>query len=206
MSVSPNQSEISNTNRSTMNDEIDLFELVESLWQQKLIIIVIITICALAGYSYTVYESSKPILYQGKILLESGAYITQENEIRNLHSPSDMAMMISTIKNVNASAPNGTSALIEVTISDTDKNEILANFDKVYEFTEQRDNLLISKLESQQIIKVTRSIGEPEITKEPNKSTTLVILLSIILGGMLGVFVALIRAATNNRRAIEKQP
>lgn len=203
MSVSSNPSDISSQNRPYINDEIDLFDLVESLWHQKLIIIAITLVCTLVGYGYTIYESSKPIVYQGKILLESGVYITQENEIRNLHVPRDMAMMISTIKNVSASAPNGTSTLIEVKISDTEKNEILANFNKVYEFIEQSDNLFINKLESQQIIKVTHAIGEPEITEKSKNRNTLIILLSITLGGMLGIFLVLIRAAIKNRRAFK---
>ncbi|WP_417550096.1 Wzz/FepE/Etk N-terminal domain-containing protein [Methylophaga sp.] len=200
---SNSQKQLNHLSETLSNDEIDLFEIAELLWYKKIIIIFVTIACGLLGYGYTVYESNKPMVYQGKILLESGAYITKENELRNLHAPRDMAMMISTIKNVSASAPNGTSTLIEVTISDTEKNEILANFNKVYKFIEQQDNLFINKLDSQQIIKVTQAIDEPEITEKSKNRMMLVIILSITLGGMLGIFLVLIRAAIKNRRAFK---
>lgn len=200
MTVNANQSEVTSRHRAHMDDEIDLFELAESLWREKLIIIIITTIFAIAGYAYSIFEKNKPTIYEGKVLVETGAYVTSENEIKNLHSPNDMAMMIGTLKNISAESPKGTSSIIEVSVSNREEREVLAKFEDVFKFVEQRDDVFIEKLKPEQIIKTSQPIGEPQIAEKAGKSAMLIILLSIVLGGMLGVFVALIRSAVKNRR------
>lgn len=203
MSVNANEPDVTNSNRPYMDDEIDLFELAESLWKEKLIIIIITMIFAIAGYAYTIVEKNKPAIYKGEILVETGAYVTSENEIKNLHSPNDLAMMIGTLKNVSAEAPKGTSSIINVSISHHDEREVLAKFEDVFRFVKQRDDVLIEKLKPEQIIKTSQPIGEPQIDEKAGKSAMLIILLSIVLGGMLGIFVALIRSAVENRRVLD---
>lgn len=195
MSITPNEAENINFRTPRVDDEIDIFNLLEILWEQKVIIILFSVLFMFSGYGYTVLEGRKPIVYQGKILIETGAYVSQEKKIISLHSPADMAMMVSSISKVAARAPKGTRSLIEVKTSDANKPEILGTLDKVYEFIKQRDNQLINKLEKEQIIKITQPVGEAQISEKPIKNSSVIIFFSLITGVMLGILIALVRKA-----------
>lgn len=67
MSVSPNQPEHSNNNRPAMDDEIDLFELWENIWRQRVLVVVITALVTLVGAGYAflatpIYKSETYLL------------------------------------------------------------------------------------------------------------------------------------------------
>lgn len=81
MSITPNEAENINFRTPRVDDEIDIFNLLEILWEQKVIIILFSVLFMFSGYGYTVLEGRKPIVYQGKILIETGAYVSQEKKL-----------------------------------------------------------------------------------------------------------------------------
>ena len=100
------------------SDEIDLFELFQTLWQQKWLIISAILIAPLVAYFFTVVMPYKADYYQGSAVIEV-ATIQVQSETKNYPTPAyptqvieptdDLVQLVSKLSSVSASIPKGTT-------------------------------------------------------------------------------------------------
>lgn len=246
------------------DDEIDLFELIESLWQQKWLI-VICTLVALAiggGYAYTTtptyslsaqigattdlktsirltglwndtYNGEKnfttPVLAQlaanetpyspTSLFLRFGELISSgEMKQRFVDAHPDLAGA-NLAQRLSVSFPKRLESSLGVSMSlTTNDREQLAqaadatntylkwarqSFSKMVEaeLNEAVNQPAIKITDPASLVSITAEARAPGAPIKPKKA--LILALSVVLGGMLGVFAALIRGAIRKRKAAQ---
>lgn len=192
------------------SDEIDLFELFQTLWQQKWLIVSISLIAPIIAYVFTAVVPYKADYYQGSAVIEV-ATIQDQSEKMN-HSTSiypiqvieptvDLVQLVSKLSSVSASIPKGSTKLLEISVSGSTPEQVTSQLEEALKVVEQRHSEMLSKLKHIEVVSITRQVGDYAISlKSPKDKLNLILAVAFVLGGMLGVFIALIRSAIHKRR------
>lgn len=184
------------------DDEIDLFELFQTLWQQKWLILASTLIAPLFAFVFTVSQPVKPDMFQGKALIEIGAYASHDGVIHTIERTQDLALIIRQQLNVHANVPNTSVKLLEIQTSSIDQEESAEKLQEAIDFVLDRHEKFTSNQLKENVIQPTQVVGQTSVDRVLPKEDKLKLILAVafVLGGMLGVFMALIRNAIQKRR------
>lgn len=191
-------------NQQPMNyqdDEIDLFELFQTLWQQKWLIVATTLIAPILAFVFTVSQPVKPDTFQGKALIEIGAYASHDGVIHTIERTQDLALIISQQLKVQANVPRTSVKLLEIETSSIDKEKSAEKLQEAIDFVLQRHENFTSNKLKENVIQPTQVVGQTSVERvSPKDKLKLILAVAFVLGGMLGVFIALIRNAIQKRR------
>lgn len=203
------------------NDEIDLFELIETLWKEKLWILLFTFLAAVAGFSYAFLATPKysvsldysinaalPTGETGEVVtrvigsLPSGWVKANKQDRLTLETlvPESDDTYQTKFRDISKSVSQDLLAQAQ-----SDVEIILNELPTTLQSTEAvAVQMLNAKKTVRALIGGSDAIdfGTPGITQvAPKKS--LIMSLSIVLGGMIGVMYVLIRSAVRNRRNVK---
>ena len=206
------------------NDEIDLFELIKTLWEEKLWILMFTFLAAVAGFSYAFLATPKysvsldysinaamPTGEAGEAgevvnrvigLLPSGWVKANKQDRLTLETlfPESDDTYQTKFRDISKSVSQDLLAQAQ-----SDVEIILNELPTTLQSTEAvAVQMLNAKKTVRALIGGSYAIdfGTPGITQvAPKKS--LIMVLSIVLGGMIGVMYVLIRSAVRNRRNVK---
>ena len=188
------------------DDEIDLFELFQTLWQQKWLILSTTLIAPVLAYVFTVLMPYKSDYYQGSATIEL-ATIQVNSEassqvVQVIEPLNDLAQLVPNLTSVSASAPRGASKVMEISTSGATKDQVNDKLNKAIAIIEQRHQAMLENLKDVQVINRTEQVGKISVVlKSPKDKLKLILAVAVVLGAMLGVFIALIRSAIKKRKA-----
>lgn len=224
-----------------LDDEIDLFELAQELWREKILIVVLTLTTTLAAlvytqivpsvYTYSVEAVVRPAQLHsyGPLALalatEGQQGVAVANELvgsnflllkKNLESKSNQAEFAKQYAelqplNVSLSVPRGQSGLF-VMSGQSNRGEQLAESltgylgfvaeQTVIELNSFLQGLGVAQqVSADMLYSLDRAPSKPSVTVKPKKK--LIVAVGFVLGGMLGVFVALLRSAIRKRKAAQ---
>jgi LPS O-antigen subunit length determinant protein (WzzB/FepE family) len=204
---------MNDTNRNHYDDEIDLFEIVEILWQGKWIIVASVFIALAASYAYlmnkeVVYEYNLP--YSSITAPDAGAFrhfLTLSDVPFSLNEKSKTLSLTSTNSNYepvisSEAAIIGnklTQFLIDEADKEADEEADEANFIlklikedipvQILNSEEAAKRYFKAKLVLQKITYSVSAIEFQSVVKTvKSRKVTLVLALSVVVGGMAGLF------------------
>jgi hypothetical protein len=204
---------MNDTSRNHYDDEIDLFEIVEILWQGKWIIVASVFIALAASYAYlmnkeVVYEYNLP--YSSITAPDAGAFrhfLTLSDVPFSLNEKSKTLSLTSTNSNYepvisSEAAIIGnklTQFLIDEADKEADKEANEANFilkllkedipAQILNSEEAAKRYFKAKLVLQKITYSVSAIEFESVVKTvKSRKVTLVLALSVVVGGMAGLF------------------
>lgn len=213
------------------DDEIDLFELALSIWAGKWIIVAFVVVFAIAGFGYS--KLATPV-FQVSSQFQTNLYpvrASQNCNIGNLNcfdtlaeqeassffvgwsvAKGSLTKSVSTITNsldtYNKEFATANDALTKQLLNNA-KQELQA-IDELATEIKSSEHIAISTLNAKKTIiaieqnkQQALSLSPVSITKQSPK-TKLILVLSVLLGGMLGCFVILIRQAIRNYKDKQK--
>jgi hypothetical protein len=193
---------MNDANRNDYDDEIDLFEIVEILWKSKWIIIAAVFLSLVIATTYVAY---KPIVYVYTVLYSSGFNI-ESNRFQQHLSDSSLSFSLDAKKKVISLASDDSllaeAISIETNLISDNMTQALQN-DARYKLQLLSDDTPIAILGTETAAKDFISAntllnkinnGEKTILFQPvvksvkSPKTSLVLALSVIGGGMMGLF------------------
>ncbi|WP_029935184.1 Wzz/FepE/Etk N-terminal domain-containing protein [Thiomicrospira pelophila] len=191
-------------NQQPMNyqdDEIDLFELFQTLWQQKWLILATTLIAPILAFVFTVSQPVKPDTFQGKALIEIGAYASHDGVIHTIERPEDLSLIISKQFNAETNVPRTSVKVLEIETSSIDKESSADKLQEAIDFVLQRHEKFTSSKLKENVIQPTQVVGQASVERvSPKDKLKLILAVAFVLGCMLGVFIALIRSAIRKRK------
>ncbi len=191
-------------NQQPMNyqdDEIDLFELFQTLWQQKWLILTTTIVAPLLAYVFTVSKPVNPDVFQAKALIEIGTYATEMGELHQIERSQDLALIIGEQLGVTVSIPKTSMKLLEIQTSSVNQNEAETKLESAINFVISRHEKYAASQLKANVIQPTQVVGESKVIRvSPKDKLNLILAVAFVLGGMLGVFIALIRSAIRKRK------
>jgi uncharacterized protein involved in exopolysaccharide biosynthesis len=200
------------------NDEIDLFELIETLWKEKLWILLFTILTAIGGTSYAFLATPKYLVSldytinaampTGEVVnrvigsLPSGwVKLNQQNRLTlETLSPESVDTYETKFRDISTAVSKDLLAQAQ-----SDVGIILNELPTTLQSTEAvAVQMLNAKKTVRALIGGSYAIdfGTPGITQVAPKKP-LILALSIVLGGMIGVMYVLIRSAVRNRRNVK---
>jgi hypothetical protein len=200
---------MNDTSRNHYDDEIDLFEIVEILWQGKWIIVASVFIALAASYAYlmnkeVVYEYNLP--YSSITAPDAGAFrhfLTLSDVPFSLNVKSKTLSLTSTNSNyepvISSEAAIIGNKLTQFLIDEADKEADKANFIlklikedipvHILNSEEAAKRYFKAKLVLQKITYSVSAIEFESVVKTvKSRKVTLVLALSVVVGGMAGLF------------------
>lgn len=186
------------------DDEIDLFELFQTLWDQKFLILLLTLLFPLIAFIYVTFFDKKPDVFEGKLLIEIASFqpVNATSEpIRYIDNPHDLISIITTQTNVSASLPKSSAGVLLLTMTDLTADHVSNDLGQALEKIKKRHQTKLSNMLDIQVITQTSAVGEIQIHQVSGlEKRNLILAVALVLGGMLGVFIALIRSAVRKRR------
>lgn len=183
------------------DDEIDLFELFQTLWQQKWLILATTLIAPLLAFVFTVGQPVKTDTFEGKALIEIGAYASHDGVIHTIERTQDLALIINQQLKVQANVPNTSVKLLEIQTSNIDQEKSAEKLQEAIDFVLDRHEKFTSNQLKENVIQPTQIVGQANVERvSPKDKLNLILAVAFVLGGILGVFIALIRNAIQKRR------
>ena len=181
-----------------IEDEIDLRELFRAIWEKKIFILLFTTIVTFISVIY-VYSKNPIPLYQGKIYIEIGQIQSQNFGQISLDSASDLAGILNLEFKVNANIFKSTTKILEISITNEDKNLIKQNLEKSIEFIINKHK---EKAKFYENVIMTRQVGDIEIDKNPINmpKKKLIVVVSFISGFILSIFIVFFMQFINSIR------
>lgn len=179
-------------------DEIDLKEILKTIWKFKVFIIIFTSYFTLLSILYVTQKIVIPI-YQGKIYLEIGQIQNKNFAPISIEDVNDLAYILNLELNVRANIPKQTKNLLEVTFNNEDKNIIIETLIKVRDYVVQKHK---KQTEFYENIILTKQIANIEIGNTPiNKiNKKLIVLISFISSFILALFLIFLFDVIKNRK------
>ena len=170
-----------------IEDEIDLRELFRAIWDKKIFILLFTTIVTFISVIY-VYSKNPIPLYQGKIYIEIGQIQSQNFGQISLDSASDLAGILNLEFKVNANIFKSTTKILEISITNEDKNLIKQNLEKSVEFIINKHK---EKAKFYENVIMTRQVGDIEIGKNPINMPKKkpIVVVTFVSGIILSIFI-----------------
>ncbi|AHF02237.1 hypothetical protein THIAE_04445 [Thiomicrospira aerophila AL3] len=191
------------------DDEIDLFELFETLWAQKWLIAAVTALTGVFAFLFVLFAPSKADSYQGEVLLEVATVQMlsgQSAEVVTVEELADLHAIIPKIAGVSSSVNRGDSKVVTLSFGHHSKENVESRLIGAVEIIQARHELLLSRMQNIALIQPTTQVGEISLALVSPKQNrldklNLILAVGLVLGLMLGVFIALIRSAIQKRRA-----
>lgn len=175
-----------NNEKFIYEDEIDLKELLKTIWKYKIFILIFTVCITLISGIYVTQKVQIPI-YQGKIYLEIGQ-IQDKNFIpTTIENVDDLAYILNLEFGVNTDIPKKTKNLLEITFNNEDKNLINETLIKVKDYVVEKHK---KQTEYYENVILTKQIGDINIEYEPiNKlKKSLIVSVTCISSLILAIF------------------
>ncbi len=182
--------------------EIGFFELWDILWAQKLLILGLTALCGFGGLLFATFHPGKPDQNVYTVFVEIGRYVTQTGEIRNLESPHDLVPILNQqTGGAKASVLRGSVSLVGLETNHVDPAIAKQQLDRTLAFISDRHETLASRL-SEKLLTRSSPISEPTVMVKSIKDKRLqVVVVSSTVGLLLGIFLAMVANALQQRKA-----
>lgn len=168
------------------DDEIDLKELFKTIWDKRLFIVLFTSIVTFISIIYVYFKNPTPI-YQGQVYIEIGKIHSENFGEKALDVSTDLAEMIKLKYNTITNIPKGTSNLLEIISTDTDKENIKSTLDLTVAYILSRHE---EKAKFYKNVTMTKQINDITINNEqinkPKKK--LIVAVSFITAFILSIF------------------
>ena len=120
-------------NQPIAEDEIDLKELIKTLWNKRKFIVVFTLAATLCSLGYVVMTQPNPV-YQGSVLVEIGETQSENFGSNPLDEVGNLVQVLSATLNVTASSPRGASQIIELTKTGLQKQAIQRSLEEAVDY------------------------------------------------------------------------
>lgn len=186
-----------------IEDEIDLGELFRAIWEKKIFILLFTTIVTFISVVYVYLKNPIP-LYQGKMYIEIGQIQSQNFGQISLDSASDLAGILNLEFKVNANIFKSTTKILEISITNEDKNLIKQNLEKSVEFIINKHK---EKAKFYENVIMTKQVGDIEIDNNPINmpKKKLIVVVSFVSGIILSIFIVFFMQFINSIRKEENK-
>ena len=186
-----------------IEDEIDLRELFRTIWEKKIFILLFTTIVTFISVIYVYLKNPIP-LYQGKMYIEIGQIQSQNFGQISLDSAGDLAGILNLEFKVNANIFKNTTKILEISITNEDKNLIKQSLEKSVEFIINKHK---EKAKFYENVIMTKQVGDIEIDKNPINmpKKKLTVVVSFVSGIILSIFIVFFMQFINSIRKEENK-
>ena len=177
-----------NIRQNSFEDEIDFKELFITIWEKRFFIIVVTFLVTLASVVYVLLKNSAPI-YEGKLYLEIGKIQDKNFTPVPIETPADTSNIINIVfasKETKSQLLKGSTKVLEVSSSNSNKDTIKKELEKVKEFVLAKHKEDAKLYEN---VLMTRQVGSIAISDEPiNTPKSLIITVAFITGFIFSIF------------------
>lgn len=191
------------------DDEIDLFELWNNLWEQKGLISIVMFLTTALGLGYALL--STPV-YKGSVVVQVQQVQFKDSEQSkgyfSIEPENTTVRIINAMSPAQLSAEKKVGGVLVISKKSVNKGEIKYQIKETYQMIVQRYSKIFNALKENGAIEVlpVQMIGDISVSNKPIKpKKTLIVAVAMVLGLMLGVFIALIRSAVRNRQALKPE-
>ena len=176
-------------------DEIDLRELIKTLWIYKYLILIFTSFVTILSVVYVLQKNPTPI-YKGSLYMEIGTIQDKNFQPVIIENASDLAYILNLEFDVKAVVPKEVSInkylqtkLIEISFENEDKNKIRETLKKIKDYIVEKHKKDTKYYEN---IIMTKQIGDIKISNEeinkPKKA--LIVSISFVTAFILSIFLA----------------
>ena len=176
-------------------DEIDLRELIKTLWIYKYLILIFTSFITILSIIYVLQKNPTPI-YKGSLYMEIGTIQDKNFQPVIIENASDLAYILNLEFDVKAVVPKEVSInkylqtkLIEISFENEDKNKIRETLKKIKDYIVEKHKKDTKYYEN---IIMTKQIGDIKISNEeinkPKKA--LIVSISFVTAFILSIFLA----------------
>lgn len=177
-------------------DEIDLRELIKTLWIYKYLILIFTSFITILSIIYVLQKNPTPI-YKGSLYMEIGTIQDKNFQPVIIENAKDLAYILNLEFDVKAVVPKERfvindplpTKLIEISFENEDKNKIRETLEKIKEYVVEKHKKDTKYYEN---IIMTKQIGDIEISNEqinkPKKA--LIVSVSFVTAFILSIFLA----------------
>ena len=176
-------------------DEIDLRELIKTLWIYKYLILIFTSFITILSIIYVLQKNPTPI-YKGSLYMEIGTIQDKNFQPVIIENANDLAYILNLEFDVKAVVPKEVSInkylqtkLIEISFENEDKNKIRETLEKIKDYIIEKHKKDTKYYEN---IIMTKQIGDIKISNEeinkPKKA--LIVSISFVTAFILSIFLA----------------
>ena len=176
-------------------DEIDLRELIKTLWIYKYLILIFTSFITILSIIYVLQKNPTPI-YKGSLYMEIGTIQDKNFQPVIIENAKDLAYILNLEFDVKAVVPKEVSInkylqtkLIEISFENEDKNKIRKTLEKIKDYIVEKHKKDTKYYEN---IIMTKQIGDIKISNEeinkPKKA--LIVAISFVTAFILSIFLA----------------
>lgn len=177
-------------------DEIDLRELIKTLWIYKYLILIFTSFITILSIIYVLQKNPTPI-YKGSLYMEIGTIQDKNFQPVIIENAKDLAYILNLEFDVKAVIPKEIltinnllpTKLIEISFENEDKNKIRETLEKIKDYIIEKHKKDTKYYEN---IIMTKQIGDIEISNEqinkPKKA--LIVSVSFVTAFILSIFLA----------------
>lgn len=176
-------------------DEIDLRELIKTLWIYKYLILIFTSFITILSIIYVLQKNPTPI-YKGSLYMEIGTIQDKNFQPVIIENVNDLAYILNLEFDVKAVVPKEVSInkylqtkLIEISFENEDKNKIRETLEKIKDYIIEKHKKDTKYYEN---IIMTKQIGDIKISNEDiNKpKEALIVAISFVTAFILSIFLA----------------
>ena len=177
-------------------DEIDLRELIKTLWIYKYLILIFTSFITILSIIYVLQKNPTPI-YKGSLYMEIGTIQDKNFQPVIIENAKDLAYILNLEFDVKAVIPKEIltinnllpTKLIEISFENEDKNKIRETLEKIKEYVVEKHKKDTKYYEN---IIMTKQIGDIKISNEEiNKpKKVLIVAISFVTAFILSIFLA----------------
>ena len=177
-------------------DEIDLRELIKTLWIYKYLILIFTSFITILSIIYVLQKNPTPI-YKGSLYMEIGTIQDKNFQPVIIENAKDLAYILNLEFDVKAVIPKEIltinnllpTKLIEISFENEDKNKIRETLEKIKDYIIEKHKKDTKYYEN---IIMTKQIGDIKISNEeinkPKKA--LIVSISFVTAFILSIFLA----------------
>ena len=177
-------------------DEIDLRELIKTLWIYKYLILIFTSFITILSIIYVLQKNPTPI-YKGSLYMEIGTIQDKNFQPVIIENAKDLAYILNLEFDVKAVIPKEIltinnllpTKLIEISFENEDKNKIRETLKKIKDYIVEKHKKDTKYYEN---IIMTKQIGDIKISNEeinkPKKA--LIVSISFVTAFILSIFLA----------------
>ena len=177
-------------------DEIDLRELIKTLWIYKYLILIFTSFITILSIIYVLQKNPTPI-YKGSLYMEIGTIQDKNFQPVIIENAKDLAYILNLEFDVKAVIPKEIltinnllpTKLIEISFENEDKNKIRETLEKIKDYIIEKHKKDTKYYEN---IIMTKQIGDIKISNEEiNKpKKVLIVAISFVTAFILSIFLA----------------
>lgn len=170
-------------------DEIDLKEVILTLWSKRKFIAILTALVTLISLVYTLLYNPKPV-YKGESVLEIGGIHSIQVGFQQFDDVSNLAEIINTkFEKINTNVPKRTNTILEISVDSTDKKVITTKLSEVVDYILDRHQNIIEQYDNPNYI-MTEQIKNISISNSPinQPKKKLIVVVAFVTGLILSIF------------------